>query len=287
MNPGQPAFQVHGFADFLKALANILIGNTGKLGRTEPCKGRLVKENHHRPLQHRKPPCLPAGFQGQELHRGIPGLVVIEDMRGDLVSQQAVAAVEDDDALVELRELVAVGIVGNVENIVSFAVKAEELGVERFVFISSTAVYGVPDKHPLDETDELDKAGVRRVILCSGKVYYDLLQARQARDTSNVALVRVEQLYPFPEQELQEVFSAYPNIKDAVWCQEEPMNQGAWYSSQHHMRRVLFQHKQGVYLHYVGREASAAPAAGYMALHLEQLEAFINEALASEMPSWK
>jgi 2-oxoglutarate dehydrogenase E1 component len=139
----------------------------------------------------------------------------------------------------------------------------------------------------LDETDELDKAKVERVVLCSGKVYYDLRAARRERGIDNIAIIRLEQLYPFPEQELQEVFAAYPNIKDAVWCQEEPMNQGAWYSSQHHMRRVLFQHKQGIYLHYVGREASAAPAAGYMALHLEQLESFINEALAPEMPSWK
>ncbi|WP_205743031.1 2-oxoglutarate dehydrogenase E1 component [Halioglobus maricola] len=136
----------------------------------------------------------------------------------------------------------------------------------------------------LDETDELDKSKVERVIMCSGKVYYDLRAARRERDIDNIAILRIEQLYPFPEDDLVEILAQYPNISDAVWCQEEPMNQGAWYSSQHHMRRALFKHKQGVYLHYVGRDSSASPAAGYMALHLEQLEAFINKALAPETP---
>ena len=136
----------------------------------------------------------------------------------------------------------------------------------------------------LDESDDLDKARVRRVILCSGKVYYDLRAARRERGIDDVAIVRIEQLYPFPEEDLLAVLKQYPAITDAVWCQEEPMNQGAWYSSQHHMRRVLFNHKSDVYLHYVGRDSSASPAAGYMALHLEQLEAFINKALAPEEP---
>jgi 2-oxoglutarate dehydrogenase E1 component len=131
----------------------------------------------------------------------------------------------------------------------------------------------------LDETDELNKSEVRRVVLCSGKVYYDLRAARRERGIEDIAILRMEQLYPFPEAELLQLLSAYPNIEDAVWCQEEPMNQGAWYSSQHHMVRVFNAHKPGTSLYYVGREASAAPAAGYMALHVEQQEAFINEAL--------
>ncbi len=131
----------------------------------------------------------------------------------------------------------------------------------------------------LDETDDLDKAAVKRVILCSGKVFYDLRAARRERGIDNIAIIRLEQLYPFPEAELLQVLGAYPNVKDAIWCQEEPMNQGAWYSSQHHMRRVMAAHNPNIYLSYAGREASAAPAAGYMALHLEQQEAFINQAL--------
>ena len=137
----------------------------------------------------------------------------------------------------------------------------------------------------LDETDDIDKAAVTRVIICSGKVFYDLLAARRERGIENIAILRLEQLYPFPEQELLEILSAYPNIDDAIWCQEEPMNQGSWYSSQHHMRRIIHQHRKDVYLRYVGRESSAAPAAGYMALHVAQQDQFINEALAADTPA--
>jgi len=136
----------------------------------------------------------------------------------------------------------------------------------------------------LDETDDLDKSAVERVIMCSGKVFYDLRAARRERGIGNIAILRLEQLYPFPEEELLEVLRSYPNINDAIWCQEEPMNQGAWYSSQHHMRRIIHQHNRDVYLRYVGRESSAAPAAGYMALHVAQQEQFINEALADDKP---
>jgi len=136
----------------------------------------------------------------------------------------------------------------------------------------------------LDETDDLDKAKVQRIIICSGKVFYDLRAARRERGLVHIAILRLEQLYPFPEDELQEILTRYyPNILDAIWCQEEPMNQGAWYASQHHMRRVIQRHKVDVYLRYVGRDSSAAPAAGYMALHVAQLQKFIDEALG-EMP---
>ena len=137
----------------------------------------------------------------------------------------------------------------------------------------------------LDETDDTEKSVVNRVIMCSGKVFYDLRAARRERGIDNIAILRLEQLYPFPEEELLEVLSAYPNIDDAVWCQEEPMNQGAWYSSQHHMRRIIHRHRRNVYLRYVGRESSAAPAAGYMALHVAQQDQFINEALAPDKPA--
>ena len=131
----------------------------------------------------------------------------------------------------------------------------------------------------LDETDDIPGDKVERVVLCSGKVYYDLRAARRERGIDHIAILRLEQLYPFPEAELLQVLSAYGNLKDVVWCQEEPMNQGAWYSSQHHMRRVIAAHSPSIYLSFAGREASAAPAAGYMALHLAQQEALINQAL--------
>jgi 2-oxoglutarate dehydrogenase E1 component len=135
----------------------------------------------------------------------------------------------------------------------------------------------------MDETDNLEPEKVRRAVICSGKVYYDLRAARREREIDDIAILRLEQLYPFPETELLDVLAPFTNLEDAVWCQEEPMNQGAWYASQHHMRRVIHRHKVDVYLRYIGRDATAAPAAGYMALHVEQQDKFINEALG-EMP---
>ena len=131
----------------------------------------------------------------------------------------------------------------------------------------------------LAETDDLDPEKVERVVVCSGKIYYELRAARRERNIDNIAILRLEQLYPFPEAELLRLLSTYPILADAVWCQEEPVNQGAWYSSQHHMRRVFHRHKKSIYLRYAGREASAAPAAGYMSLHIEQQEKLISDAL--------
>lgn len=127
---------------------------------------------------------------------------------------------------------------------------------------------------------EVDKKKARRLILCSGKVYYHLYEARQEKEIDDIALVRIEQLYPFPDEELLEVFKGYDALEDVIWCQEEPINQGAWYSSQHHMRRVLAMFNENLPLSFVGREASAAPACGYMSAHLEEQEKFINEALS-------
>ena len=129
------------------------------------------------------------------------------------------------------------------------------------------------------EDDLADPSKVKRAVLCSGKVYYHLLEARTEREQEDVALIRLEQLYPFPEKELKQALEAYDNLNDVVWCQEEPMNQGAWYSSQHHMRRVIHEHDKDLYLNFVGRPASAAPAAGYMSLHIEEQNKFIDEAL--------
>ena len=132
----------------------------------------------------------------------------------------------------------------------------------------------------IDETDDIDKASVRKLILCSGKVYYDLRSERRKRGQSDIAIIRLEQLYPFPNEEYHGCLSGYQNVKSITWCQEEPMNQGAWYSSQHHLRRAIHHIFPGISLDYAGREASAAAAAGYPALHLSQREKFINEALS-------
>jgi 2-oxoglutarate dehydrogenase E1 component len=125
----------------------------------------------------------------------------------------------------------------------------------------------------------VDAAAVKRIILCSGKVYYHLLEERDERGINDIAIVRLEQLYPFPDKELDVVLAAYPKLESVVWCQEEPMNQGAWYSSQHHMRNAMQRHDSSLQLSYAGRIGSAAPASGYMSVHLEEQKQFIDEAL--------
>ncbi|WP_271411852.1 2-oxoglutarate dehydrogenase E1 component [Pseudomonas sp. Q1-7] len=130
----------------------------------------------------------------------------------------------------------------------------------------------------IGEIDAIDPKKVDRMVLCSGKVYYDLLEKRRAEGREDIAIVRLEQLYPFPEDDLAEVLAPYKNLKHIVWCQEEPMNQGAWYCSQHHMRRVAAAHKKGLFLEYAGREGSAAPACGYASMHAEQQEKLLQDA---------
>ena len=129
------------------------------------------------------------------------------------------------------------------------------------------------------ETEQLDPKKVKRVVLCGGKVYYDLYNRRAELEKEDVAIVRIEQLYPFPEEALTEALAPYTNLETAVWCQEEPMNQGAWYSMQHHMRHVLHKHDSKLHLEGVARPASAAPAVGYISVHAEQQETLVNEAL--------
>jgi 2-oxoglutarate dehydrogenase E1 component len=131
----------------------------------------------------------------------------------------------------------------------------------------------------IGETDELPASKVERIILCSGKVYYDLRQERRTRGIDNIAIIRLEQLYPFPSDDLRDAMKQYKNFKEVMWCQEEPMNQGAWYSSQHHIRRVTQELKADVPLTYAGREASASPAAGYPALHMEQMRQYLDQAM--------
>ena len=128
----------------------------------------------------------------------------------------------------------------------------------------------------IDEIDSLDSNQVTRLVLCSGKVYYDLLAARRKQSLTHCAIIRVEQLYPFPEDILRAKLQQYPSAKDVIWCQEEPMNQGAWYCCQHHMRSCL---AKGQKLQFVGRPASAAPAAGLAALHKQQQLLLIMQAL--------
>ncbi|MCG7387772.1 2-oxoglutarate dehydrogenase E1 component [Pantoea sp. ACRSB] len=128
----------------------------------------------------------------------------------------------------------------------------------------------------IGEIDALDPQQVKRVVLCSGKVYYDLLEQRRKNEQTDVAIVRIEQLYPFPHKAVQDALKDYAHVQDFVWCQEEPLNQGAWYCSQHHFREVV---PFGASLRYAGRPASASPAVGYMSVHQQQQQDLVNDAL--------
>ena len=128
----------------------------------------------------------------------------------------------------------------------------------------------------IGEIDPLPAENIRRVVMCSGKVYYDLLEQRRKNGQQDVAILRIEQLYPFPHQVVQELLQPYSHVTDFIWCQEEPLNQGAWYSSQHNFREVV---PQGSSLHYAGRPASASPAVGYLSVHQQQQQQLVNDAL--------
>lgn len=131
-------------------------------------------------------------------------------------------------------------------------------------------------QNAIGEIDALDPKGVKRVVLCSGKVYYDLLEARRKNEQTDVAIIRIEQLYPFPQEEVAAILADYQHVKDFVWCQEEPQNQGAWYCSQHHFWAAI---PAGANLRYAGRAASASPAVGYTSVHLQQQKALVEDAL--------
>ena len=129
----------------------------------------------------------------------------------------------------------------------------------------------------IPEVDPLNPEQVERVVFCSGKVYFDLLKARRAASQSNVALVRIEQLYPFPGDEYQAVLARYPNLVDVVWCQEEPQNQGAWHQIRHRLQDLAPRFP----LYYAGRAPAAAPATGLAKLHEQQQQRLVNTALSA------
>ena len=128
----------------------------------------------------------------------------------------------------------------------------------------------------IPEIDEINAAQVRRVVLCSGKVYYDLLEQRRARNIKDIAIIRLEQLYPFPEKELNEALAPYKKAKELIWCQEEPRNQGAWFSLFSKLSTCLI---KGQVLDYAGRPPSASPASGYASMHVEQQKELVDVAL--------
>ena len=128
----------------------------------------------------------------------------------------------------------------------------------------------------IGEIDKVDPKKITRMVTCAGKVYFDLLAARREKKVDNVVVVRVEQLYPFDDRRLFEEMEKYPNLKELIWCQEEPMNQGAWYAKHHRLERLV---KKGQTLDAVARPSSSSPAVGYAAKHVQQQKEVVNTAL--------
>jgi 2-oxoglutarate dehydrogenase E1 component len=140
-------------------------------------------------------------------------------------------------------------------------------------------------RNVIDEVDALDPEAVKRLVFCSGKVYFDLLEQRRAENLKDVAIARIEQLYPFPADEYEALLRKYQNAREVVWCQEEPQNQGAWYQIRHRLQQGLSSKDT---LLYAGRAGAAAPAAGIYQLHVEQQQKLVNAALkapAAEGPA--
>jgi 2-oxoglutarate dehydrogenase E1 component len=128
----------------------------------------------------------------------------------------------------------------------------------------------------IDEVDDLSPQQVRRIVFCSGRVYFDLLKARRKDGIRDVVVVRIEQLYPFPSEEYEAVLNRYPNAREIVWCQEEPQNQGAWYQIRHRLQEGLGGRQQAL---YAGRAPAAAPATGISKIHEAEQNALIVAAL--------
>ena len=133
----------------------------------------------------------------------------------------------------------------------------------------------------IDEIDDIDKDAVQRILVCSGKVYFDLLEARREHNISSVCILRLEQLYPFPGDELVEKINQYANAEELIWVQEEPRNQGAWSTllSKRHLGGCFPDEKP---LRCITRPYSASPAVGYLSLHLEQQRQLVDDALGIE-----
>jgi len=133
----------------------------------------------------------------------------------------------------------------------------------------------------LRDDAEVDDAGsVKRIVFCSGKVFYDLQEARKKSGADRVALIRLEQFYPFPQNRLREIVANFPNATEVVWCQEEPRNMGGWTFVEPRLEGLLANETRP---RYVGRAASASPATGSYAIYLLEQERLLNEALAVGM----
>ncbi len=136
----------------------------------------------------------------------------------------------------------------------------------------------------IPDIEATDPERTTRVVFCSGKVYFDLLEARSVHGRDDIALIRIEQLYPFPIDEYAAQLQRYAHVKDIIWCQEEPQNQGAWYQIRHRLQEAMSDEQQ---LYYAGRPSAAAPASGIFKVHLQQQQALLDAALGIESKASK
>ena len=130
----------------------------------------------------------------------------------------------------------------------------------------------------IDDRRVKDKSKVKRIIVCSGKVFYDLEAGRADADDDRVAIIRLEQFYPFPAEKLKEIFASYKNAKQLFWTQEEPQNMGGWFFVENRLKEI----KGDLSLRFVGRTASASPATGSYAIHNLEQEKIVNDSLIED-----
>jgi 2-oxoglutarate dehydrogenase E1 component len=133
----------------------------------------------------------------------------------------------------------------------------------------------------LDDTTGMELSRVNRVLLCSGQVYYDILAARDERNIQNVAVIRLEQIYPFRADQVRDILARYPETAEVVWVQEEPRNMGAWRFVQEQFQAILDPTQR--VLRYAGRAASASPASGSFKRHQQELAELLDQALSAEI----
>jgi 2-oxoglutarate dehydrogenase E1 component len=150
------------------------------------------------------------------------------------------------------------------------------LSISRLEELASGSFHSV-----IDEVDDVKASAATRIVLCSGKVYFDLLKARREAKMDKVVIIRLEQLYPFPSEEYEAVIRKYSNAREVVWCQEEPQNQGSWYQIRHRLQLPLSVKDE---LLYAGRAGAAAPATGIAALHEQQQKNLVTAALHGTPP---
>lgn len=128
----------------------------------------------------------------------------------------------------------------------------------------------------IDEKKLTEKTKIKRIVLCCGKIYYDLIEERTKNNQNNIAIIRIEQLYPFPNKILKKILESYTNVQEFIWCQEEPYNQGSWFYSKEKLKNIL---PKNSFLSYLGRPKASSPAVGYFNIHQKQQKKIIQNAI--------